>query len=343
MIDASKATVLGGGAWGTALAIHLARIGLDVGLWMKETDLVDRMRQRHDNPLYLPGIRIPRAVRPTNRPREALGGADLVLTVVPAQFAREVYERVAPHVSRDVPVVVACKGIEASTLALPLEVASQTFGGAERLAVLSGPSFAQEFARESPTTIVVAATDDSLARGVQDRLSGANLRLYSNNDPVGVQVAGALKNVYAIAAGVVDGLGMGHNSLAALMTRGVAEMTRLGVALGGRAATFSGLAGLGDLVVTCTGGLSRNRAVGDALGRGERLQDVLARMRSVAEGVVTTRSARDLARRVEVEMPIVEEVYRVLHEDGSPTRAVTRLMSRPLKAEDEDPEGASES
>ena len=230
MIEGKKATVLGGGAWGTALAIHLARIGLEVGLWMREPDLVERMRQRRDNPLYLPGIPIPDPVRPTGEPREALRDSGIVLTVVPTQFARAVYERVRPHVPREVPVVIASKGIEESTLALPTEVAAQTLGDETRLAVLSGPSFAQEFARESPTTIVVAARDEALARAVQDRLSGANLRLYSNSDPIGVQVAGALKNVYAIAAGVVDGVGMGHNSLAALMPRGRAPEGYPGIA-----------------------------------------------------------------------------------------------------------------
>jgi len=300
---------------------------------MLEADLVDRMLEHRDNPVYLPGVRIPEAVRPTNDLAGVIAGASLVVAVVPTQFARSVYLEAAPHLDPGCPVVVANKGIEEESLDLPAQVAADVFGADQPSAVISGPSFAGEFARESPTTIVASSADADLARRLQGMLSGRNLRLYTNDDPVGVQLAGALKNVFAIAAGAVDGLGMGQNSLAAVMTRGLAEMTRLGLALGGKAETFSGLAGLGDLILTCTGELSRNRSVGAALGRGERLEDVLARTRSVAEGVRTTRSARDLARRAGVEMPIVTEVYRALFESGSLEDAVTRLMRRPLTSE----------
>jgi glycerol-3-phosphate dehydrogenase (NAD(P)+) len=231
-------------------------------------------------------------------------------------------------------VVVATKGIEETTLLLPTQVAGAILGDGTRIAAVSGPSFAEEVARGVPTAVVVAAEDLSLAEDVQARLSGQTLRLYTNTDVVGVQVAAALKNVVAIAAGIVDGLGFGHNTLAALITRGLVEMRRLGVAMGGAPETFSGLAGLGDLALTCTGGLSRNRHVGQALGRGERLDDIVASTRHVAEGVGTTRSARDLALRHGVEMPIVEEVYRMLYEDGSPREALGRLMARPLVAEE---------
>jgi glycerol-3-phosphate dehydrogenase (NAD(P)+) len=325
--------VVGGGAWGTALAIHLARLGLDVQLWMLETDLVERMLAHRDNPVYLPGVVVPQGVRPTDDLGAAVAHASVVVAVVPTQYARSVYVDMAPHLDPRCPVVVANKGIEEESLNLPTQVAADTFGGEHPSAVIAGPSFADEFARESPTTIVAASGDPDLARRIQDLFSGRNLRLYTNDDPVGVQLAGALKNVFAIAAGAVDGLGMGHNSLAAVMTRGLAEMTRLGMALGCKAETFSGLAGLGDLILTCTGNLSRNRAVGRSLGRGERLEDILARTRSVAEGVRTTRSARDLALRVGVEMPIVEEVHRALFEGGTLKDAVARLMARPLRSE----------
>jgi glycerol-3-phosphate dehydrogenase (NAD(P)+) len=333
LIRIHEAAVIGGGAWGTALAVHLAKRGSRVRLWILEDDLVERMRERRDNPVYLPGVPVPDLVIPTNSLAESVDGAGIVIAVVPTQYARGVFEEMAPAIPGDCPVVLANKGIEEDTLAFPLRIASETLGQRRPLAVLSGPSFALEVAREIPTTLVAASESGELAVNIRDLLSGRTLRIYTNEDPLGVQVAGALKNVMAIAAGLVDGLGMGHNTLAALFTRGLAEMTRLGIAMGGKASTFSGLAGLGDLVLTCTGHLSRNRSVGCALGRGERLEDILSRMRSVAEGVRTARSARDLARGVGVEMPIVEEVHRILYEDGSPAEAVTRLMGRPLTSE----------
>ncbi len=329
------ATVIGGGAWGTALAIHLARLGRAVRLWVLEPELAQRITERRDNPLYLPGIPIPERVEATTDLETALGDAGLVLAVVPSQHARSVYEQLADRLPEEVPVVVAAKGIEERTLALPLQVVAETLGASRPAAVLSGPSFARDVARGRPTAVVVAAADAALASRVQANLSSRELRLYTNADPVGVQLAGALKNVIAIAAGVVQGLEMGHNGLAALITRGLAEMTRLGLALGGRASTFSGLAGLGDLVLTCTGTLSRNRGLGERLAGGQRLADVLASSRAVVEGVGTTRSALELARRNGVELPIVEEVHRILYEDSSPQDAALRLMSRPLTAEDD--------
>jgi glycerol-3-phosphate dehydrogenase (NAD(P)+) len=326
--------IIGGGAWGTALAVCLGRRGAPVRIWMHEDDLVHRMLLRRDNPVYLPGIEIPDTVTPTTELAAATFGASLVVFAVPTPFARGMYDRLAPCLSPSVPVVVATKGIEEDTLLLPLEVAASGLGPHVPLAAMSGPSFAEEVARGVPTAVVIAAVDAELARSLQDRLSGETLRLYTNADVVGVQIAAALKNVVAIAAGIADGLGFGNNTVAAIVTRGLAEIGRLGVARGASPATFSGLASLGDLVLTCTGGLSRNRQVGQALGRGERLADLLARMSHVAEGVRTARSARDLAARSRVEMPIVEEVYRILYEDGAPREAVRRLMSRPLSSED---------
>lgn len=326
-------SVIGAGAWGTALAIHAARLGLPVRLWVREEDVLSRIRTRGDNPRFLPGVRIPDGVMTTGSLAETVDGSVLVVAVVPTPFARGVYSELAGRLEPSVPVAVAAKGIEEGTLDLPLPVAKQVLGDRRAYAVMSGPSFADEVGRGVPTALVVASDDPSLAERVQDLLSGDTLRLYTNDDVVGVQVAGALKNVIAIAAGVVDGLGLGSNTTAALVTRGIAEIGRLGVALGGRAETFSGLAGLGDLVLTCTGDLSRNRKVGQALGRGERLQDVLGTMVHIAEGVRTARSALALANRHGVEMPIVEEVCRLLRDETSASEAVRTLMRRPLVPE----------
>jgi len=325
--------IVGGGAWGTALGVSLGQRGLPVRLWMHEEDLVRRILARRDNPVFLPGVEIPASVTPTHDIAEAVADASMVVFVVPTPYARAIYGAVATSIAAGVPLVVATKGIEEDTLLLPTEVASGCLPAGTPVAAMSGPSFAEEVARGVPTAVVIASHDAVLARDIQDRLAGETLRLYTNGDVVGVQIAAALKNVVAIAAGIADGLGFGHNTIAALITRGLAEIRRLGVARGALPETFSGLASLGDLVLTCTGGLSRNRQVGQALGRGERLDDVVARMAHVAEGVRTARSARDLARRTAVEMPIVEEVYRILYEDGDPNDAVRRLMLRPLGSE----------
>lgn len=325
--------VIGGGAWGTALAIHIARQATPVRLWLREADLVERMRERRDNPMYLPGVAIPGPVEPCGDPAATVLGAEVVLVVVPSQFARQVYADLASHLPPELPVVVAAKGIEVDTLRLPLEVLGEVLGRERPAAVLSGPSFAREVAQGLPTAVVVASEAPALSVRLQELLASRDLRVYTNDDPIGVQLCGAVKNVMAIAVGVAEGLGLGTNARAALITRGLGEITRLVVALGGQAATASGLAGLGDLVLTCTGDLSRNLRVGRELGRGSRLEDVLEGSRSVAEGVRTARSARDLARRTGIEMPIVEEVYRMLYEDGSPQDGVERLLSRPVGPE----------
>lgn len=329
-----RIAIVGGGAWGTALAVSLSGRGVPVGLWMRETELVQRMRERRDNPVYLPGIEIPPSVHPEESLAQAVDRASFVIFAVPTRFAREVYLELRPVLPAGAPVVVATKGIEEGSLLLPTQVATEGLAPGARIAAISGPSFAEEVARGFPTAVVVAADDPALAAEVQAGLSGQALRLYTNADVVGVQVAAALKNVVAIAAGIVDGLGFGHNTMAALVTRGLAEMRRLGLAMGGASETFSGLAGLGDLALTCTGGLSRNRQVGQALGKGERLADIVAGTRHVAEGIGTTRSAHDLALRHDVDMPIVDEVYRTLYEDGSPKEAVSRLMARPVGSEE---------
>jgi len=330
----SEVAIIGGGAWGTALSVSLGRRGRAVRLWMHEDDLVTRMLDRRDNPAYLPGVRIPDTVVPSSDLSAVLDGAEVVLCVVPSLHARGVYRRMAPSLAADAALIVATKGIEEDSLELPLEVAANELGGTGRLAVLSGPSFAREVARGRPTAVVVAALDPALAARLQRTISSRELRVYTNQDPLGVQVAGALKNVMAIAVGIADSLGLGTNARAALITRGLAEMSRLVLALGGASSTTAGLAGLGDLVLTCTGELSRNLRVGRRLGRGERLQDILARSRSVAEGVRTTVAVRALAGRACVEMPIVEEVHRILHEDGRPQEGLDRLLSRPLTSEE---------
>jgi len=333
-VSPEPVAIVGGGAWGTALAVNLGSRGVPVRLWMKEEELVSRMLDRRDNPVYLPGVEIPGTVEPTHDLGTAVSDATLVVFAVPTPFARAMHAELARRIRPRVPVVVATKGIEEDTLLLPTEVAQTCHAPGTPIAALSGPSFAEEVARGVPTAVVVASPDGGLARAIQDRLAGETLRLYTNADVVGVQIAGALKNVVAIAAGIADGLGYGHNTMAALITRGLAEIRRLGVARGASPETFSGLASLGDLVLTCTGGLSRNRHVGSALGRGERLSDVIARTPHVAEGVRTARSARDLARKAGVEVPIIEEVYRILYDDGVPREAVRRLMSRPLGSEE---------
>ena len=332
-----QVAIIGGGAWGTALAVHLGRSGAGVRLWMLEAELVTRMIERHDNPAHLPGVRVPDEVQPSSDLGEVLEGAQLVISAVPSQYARSVYRDAAPMLGAKVPVLVACKGIEEQTLALPLEVAGDELGDTDRLAVLSGPSFALEVAQGRPTAVVIAAASPMLAASLQQAVASRELRIYTNQDPLGVQLSGALKNVMAIAVGIADSLEMGTNAVAALITRGLAEMSRLVTALGGKPATTAGLAGMGDLVLTCTGELSRNRRVGQRLGRGERLQDILSGSRSVAEGVRTTRSARELALRSAVEMPIVEGVYRILYEDGRVQEGIDRLLERPLKSEDESP------
>lgn len=325
--------VIGAGAWGSALALHQGSAGHRVRLWIRESDLVSRFRERRDNPLYLPGFHFPDTVEGVETLAEAVQDADLIVGVVPSPYAREVYRRLAPLLASEVPFVSATKGIEESSLALPLDVVRDELGAGRPAAVLSGPSFARELAAGAPTVVAVASEDLELADRVQGRLATSRFRLYTNGDPVGVQVAAALKNVMAIAAGVADSLEMGSNGQAALITRGLAEIARLGTRLGGRPETFAGLAGLGDLVLTCSGGLSRNRQVGQRLGRGERLEDILARTPSVPEGVRTTASTRELALREQVEMPIVEEVYRMLYEDGDAEGALRRLMTRPLRSE----------
>ena len=328
----SVTTIIGGGAWGTALADHLARHGHVTRLWAREEDVVASINEGHVNDRFLAGVTLSPALVADGHAGRAVAGADTVVLVPPSHALRAVARSLRGSLQPSCTLIVATKGIEATTLALMTDVVAEELPG-HPLVALSGPTFALEVARGQPTAIVAASADARAGAGVQRLLSTRSFRVYTQHDVTGVEVGGALKNVMAVATGIVEGLGLGYNSRAALITRGLAEMTRLGVALGAEPATFAGLAGMGDLVLTCTGSLSRNRAVGIAVGGGQTLEQALAGKESVAEGVATTRSALALATRHGIEMPIVQTVHRVLFE-GLPVREViSDLMSRELRTE----------
>ena len=327
-----RTAVIGAGAWGTALADLLARNGHPVTLWAYEPEVARDVMSRRENSRFLPGVSLATSVQATTDLGDALHGAALVCLVTPSHLLRSIVRRGVGQLSADATVCVASKGIEPDTLALMSDVVVQEARG-RAVVALSGPSFASEVAAQQPTAIVAASADDAASTLVQDALSNTHFRVYTHDDIIGVELGGSLKNVMAVAAGIVEGVGLGFNSRAALITRGLAEMTRLGIALGARPATFAGLAGMGDLVLTCTGALSRNRAVGVAVGRGATLEEALAGKQTIAEGVTTARSAQALAAREGVEMPIVATVHRILF-DGYPARlAVQELMARELRAE----------
>ena len=325
-------SIIGGGSWGTALAIVLAPQFSRVTLWVYESDLAARMGTTRINDIYLPDYPIPANVEITSDLAAALDGAEIVLGVMPSHLARGVYQRMLPGIKESMVFVSATKGLENHSLLRISEVIREVVG-TSRVGVISGPSFAREVARFEPTAVVAAATEPGLAESVQAAFSGPTLRVYTSSDPIGVEVGGSIKNVVAIGAGVLHGLGLGHNAMAALITRGLAEMTRLAVAMGGRPGTLAGLAGLGDLVLTCTGNLSRNRMVGVELARGRKLQEIVDSMKMVAEGVKTTDAAVDLAERYSVEMPIAGQMHEMLHAGTSPREAIRRLMERSLKGE----------
>jgi glycerol-3-phosphate dehydrogenase (NAD(P)+) len=333
----SRIAVIGGGAWGTGLAIVLGRKGTHrVRLWAHEPEVCDSITRNRVNEQFLPGRSIPESVTATNDLAAALDSAQIVVSVMPSQHCRRLFERMAALISAQTPIVSATKGLEEESLQRMTEVIAQTLQRKDgsSIGALSGPTFAQEVARGDPTAIAIASQDADLLRMVQQEFSDPGFRVYTNQDVIGVELGGALKNIIAIAAGICDGLGFGHNSIAALITRGLAEMTRLVVACRGRAETMSGLAGLGDLVLTCTGGLSRNRGVGVELGRGRQLPEILASMHGmVAEGVFTTTAAVGLAQARGVEMPITEQMYAILHQGKSPRDAIRELMTRSGKSE----------
>jgi glycerol-3-phosphate dehydrogenase (NAD(P)+) len=331
----SKIAIIGAGAWGTALSIVLARQNRhQVRLWAYEEQVRKSVAATHKNELFLPEHRIPECVAITDKFAEALEDAAFVVGAMPSQYARALYENLAPHLRPETLVVSATKGLEQSTLLRMSEVICLVTHGKCSVGALSGPSFAAEVARGDPTALAIASRDSALTEAVQREFSDGSFRLYRNDDTVGVELGGSLKNVIAIAAGVCHGLGLGHNSIAALITRGLAEMTRLVVACGGRPETTAGLAGLGDLVLTCTGDLSRNRSVGVELGRGRRLPEIIAAMHGqVAEGVFTTNAAVQLARSRRVEMPITEQMSAILNAGKPPRQAIQELMAREFKSE----------
>ncbi len=331
----SRITVVGSGSWGTALALALARRGDHaLTLWSHSAAVAETITKQRENTRYLPGVPIPAEIRAITDLGAAVEGADIVIGVVPSQHVRAVYGTLAPLLRPDQLVVSATKGIEDASFLRMSQVIEQTLGGDAVCSVLSGPSFAQEVALGAPTAITVACRHSHIANQLQEELSTPALRLYTNVDVIGVELGGALKNVIAIAAGIASGLGLGHNSAAAIITRGVAEITRLAVACGGQRETLAGLSGLGDLVLTCTGPLSRNRSVGVALGQGSGLPEVLAELQGkVAEGVRTTSAALGLARAHKVEMPITEQMAAILEHGKSPHDAIRDLMARPGREE----------
>jgi glycerol-3-phosphate dehydrogenase (NAD(P)+) len=332
----SEIAVIGAGAWGTSLAIVLGRKGTHrVRLWAHEAEVVESISRRRTNEKFLPGHLIPEAVAVSSELERVVEGADILVSVMPSQHCRALFERMRPLLPPEILVISATKGLEEGSLLRMSEVIRLVLKReSAAIGALSGPSFAQEVARGDPTAITIASQDADLLRTVQQEFGDPRFRVYTNSDVVGVELGGALKNIIAIAAGICDGLGLGHNSVAALITRGLAEMTRLVVACGGRADTMAGLAGLGDLVLTCTGGLSRNRSVGAELGRGKKLPDIISNMHGmVAEGVFTTTAAVGLAHARGVEMPITQQMYAILHEGKSPREAIEHLMSRSGKSE----------
>ena len=336
----SEIAIIGAGAWGTSLTIVLGRKGTHrVRLWAHEAEVVESISRKRVNEKFLPGHLIPEPVVVSSDLEKVVEGAGILVSVMPSQHCRAVFERMRPLLPPDILVISATKGLEEGSLLRMSEVIRRVMKR-ESIAIgaLSGPSFAQEVARGDPTAVTIASQDSDLLRTVQQDFSDPRFRVYTNGDVVGVELGGALKNIIAIAAGICDGLGLGHNSVAALITRGLAEMTRLVVACGGRADTMAGLAGLGDLVLTCTGGLSRNRSVGAELGRGNKLPDIISNMHGmVAEGVFTTTAAVGLAHARKVEMPITQQMHAILHEGKSPREAIEQLMSRSGKSESEFP------
>jgi glycerol-3-phosphate dehydrogenase (NAD(P)+) len=327
--------VLGAGSWGTALSAHLANAGHQVRLWGRNADLVEEIKSRRANATYLPDVVLPASVAPTSSLEDALARAELVVAALPSHGTRAVIRVAAPFVPRQALIVSAIKGLEQDTLLRISEVIAQEIRGARPVVVLSGPSFATEVARGLPTAVSVASADPVLAEEVQREFRATYFRLYASTDVVGVEVGGALKNIIAIAAGVVEGLGLGQNALAALVTRGLAEITRLACAVGAQRETLSGLSGLGDLVLTCTGTLSRNRHVGVELAHGRKISDVVAGMKMVAEGVKTTTVALALGRKHGVELPIAAQMAEVLSGRRTAAGAVEDLMLRPQKTEQE--------
>jgi glycerol-3-phosphate dehydrogenase (NAD(P)+) len=328
-------SIIGGGSWGTALACVLAPRFPSVRLWIYEPDLAVRTQQNRVNDVFLPGIGLPGNVQAGHSLEESLADADVVVSAVPSHVVRDVYTAMRPWLQPGMRVVSATKGLESTTMLRMTEVIRSVIGPGFGVAALSGPSFAREVAGGNPTAVVLASEDQTLVGEVQAIFSGPTFRVYGSHDPVGVEIGGALKNVIAIGAGISDGLGLGHNAIAALITRGLAEIARLAVALGARPETLAGLAGLGDLVLTCTGDLSRNRQVGLKLASGLDLGRIVESTPMIAEGIKTTAVAMELASRHRVDLPIAAEMHAVLNHGRPPGEAIKRLMTRTLRCETE--------
>lgn len=329
-----NAGVIGGGTWGSAFALHLGRLNIQTKLWIREPDIFSQTVKTRENAVFLPGFFFPETVTFYDKLEEAVE-ADVIFIAVPSQFCRNIYKRIAPFLSSRRILISLTKGIEGDSLKRMTEVMEEIFShsGSPQTGVLSGPSFAREVAEQHPTAVVLASGGIDIARKTQHLISSPHFRVYTTNDVIGIELAGALKNVIAIAAGTSEALDFGSNTIAALITRGIAEITRLGLKMGARRETFGGLGGIGDLVLTCTGALSRNRYLGLELGRGKTLNEVISGMKQVAEGVTTTLSAYRLSRREKVELPICEQIYRVLYKNKNPKAALRDLMTRKLKDE----------
>jgi glycerol-3-phosphate dehydrogenase (NAD(P)+) len=326
-------TILGDGAMATVCSIMLTQRGHEITMWGAFEESIERLMQNREQSRLLPGVRVPERVRLTANDADAFNGASMVVSAIPTQYLRSVWQRLTPHLPKDLPIVSVSKGIENSSLLRPTQIIGDAVGPSHGLVALSGPNVAGELAKYLPATAVAASSDLALAERVQHTFSTQWFRVYTNDDIIGVELAGATKNVIAIAAGILDGLAAGNNAKSALVTRGLVEITRLGVAMGAKADTFQGLAGLGDLITTCVSPEGRNRTVGEQIGKGRKLQDILAKMDSVAEGVPTTKSLVELAKRFNVEMPITTGVYQILFEGKDAIDALTELMSRDPKPE----------
>ena len=335
-VELSRIAVIGSGSWGTALANLLAeKDGIEVDLWAREEEVYNEIRDKHTNHLFLPDVQLAPALKPVSSFDKALHEKQLVLVAAPSHVFREVLKGLKPHLTSGMTLMMATKGIENDSLMIMSEVAQAVLGPRflSHFACLAGPSFAKEVSRKFPTAVTIACENSTHGMKLQKLFSTDFFRVYLNSDVIGTQLGGALKNVIAIAAGVADGLNFGLNARAALITRGLAEITRLGVQMGSNPHTFAGLAGMGDLVLTCTGDLSRNRTVGFQVGKGKSIHEITARMKMVAEGIKTAKSAHQLARKMNVVMPIVDQVYEILYQDKDPQQAVKELMTRDLRVE----------
>ena len=332
-----KIGVVGGGSWGTTLANHMALKGFDVDLWIREEDVYYQIKEKRINETFLPGIKLCNGIRPVQSFREVTNEKDLFLIVVPSHFFRDILTKLSPFLSSSTPIVVGTKGIENETLMTMSQVVTSVLPGdwSDNFVCLSGPSFAREVCYQQPTAVTLASRNKKLATYLQGLFSTDYFRVYTTQDVIGVELGGALKNVIAIAAGTSDGLGFAFNARAALLTRGLAEITRLGVSVGAKPLTFAGLAGIGDLILTCTGDLSRNRMVGLRIAEGISVEEIVSGMKMVAEGIKTSLSAYNLAKKMGIEMPITTEVYNVIYRGKDPRKAVKDLMTRELKGEAE--------